>query len=165
MAKDDNPFGAEPPSTDAFGRPIPRSDDPFAAPEPAPTGSAPPPPTSPADDPWRTAPAPPPSGDYAAPPAPGRKAEGAVAALVLGIIGIVFCPLCAPVAWALGRKAERLVDGSGGTLGGRGEATAGKVLGIIGTVLIVIGVVLLIGLIALGSSIDGGSSTTTTFQS
>jgi hypothetical protein len=158
MAKDDNPFGAEPPSTDAFGRPIPRSDDAFSA--PAPADSAPPPSS---DDVWRSGPAPPPTGDYAAPPA-GRKADGAVPALVLGILGIVFCPLCAPVAWSLGRKAERLVDRSGGTLGGRGEATAGKVLGMIGTALIVIGVLLLIGLIALGSSVDGGSPTTTTLK-
>ena len=53
---------------------------------------------------------------------------------MLGIIGVVVCQLCAPFAWAMGRKAERLVDASGGTLGGRGEATAGKILGIIGTV-------------------------------
>ncbi len=161
MAKDDdNPFGAEPPSTDAFGRPLERSDDPFGA--PAPADSAPPPS---AGDAWRSGPAPPPSGEYAAPPAPGRKAEGAVTALVLGIIGVVFCPLLAPVAWSVGRKAERLVDASGGTLGGRGEATTGKILGIIGTVLIVLGIVLLIGLIAFGTSIEsGGGGTTTTFE-
>jgi hypothetical protein len=162
MSKDDdNPFGSEPSSTDPFGRPT-SGGDVFGKPTPDPSA---PPPTSPpsASDPWRTGPAPPPSGQYAAPPA-GRKADGAIAALVLGIIGIIFCPLCAPVAWALGQKAERLVDASGRTLGGRGEATAGKVLGMIGTALMVIGIIALIALIAFGSSVESGGGTTTTFE-
>ena len=177
MAKDDNPFGTESSGTDAFGRPISGDDDPFGTAKPAPApepASSPPPPSGdpwqagpappPSDDPWQAGPAPPPTGDYAA-PAPGKKAEGAIPALVLGLIGIVLCPLCAPIAWSLGRKAERLVDASGGTLGGRGEATAGKILGIIGTAFIVIGIVLLIGLFALGTSIDSESGgTTTTFE-
>ena len=83
---------------------------------------------------------------------------------MLGIIGIIICPLAAPVAWGLGRKAERLVDASGRTLSGRGEATAGKVLGIIGTSLMVIGIVLFIVLLAVGSSVDSGGGTTTTFN-
>jgi hypothetical protein len=157
--KDDNPFGAEPPSTDPFGRPISGSEDAFTTPTPAGPPSAPPP-----GDAWATGPAPPPSGEHAAPPVPGQKAQGAVPALVLGIIGVVICGLCAPFAWAMGRKAEREIDASGGTLGGRGTATAGKILGIIGTVLLVIGVIALIALIAFGSSVDTGSGTTTTID-
>jgi hypothetical protein len=83
---------------------------------------------------------------------------------VLGVVGIVFCPLCAPIAWSLGRKAERLVDESDGMLGGRSEATAGKVLGIVGTALMVIGILLLVALIGLGVSVDSGSTTTTTLK-
>jgi Domain of unknown function (DUF4190) len=173
MSKDDdNPFGSEPSSTDPFGRPT-SAGDAFGTPAPADPSATPPasdpwsggattPPT--ASDAWRTGPAPPPSGQYAAPVAPGRKAEGAIAALVLGIIGIIFCPLCAPVAWGLGRKAERLVDASGRTLGGRGEATAGKVLGIIGTCLMIIGIIAFIALIAFGTSVETGGDTTTTFE-
>lgn len=164
MSKDDNPFGSEPPQnpfgqvppTDPFGRPV-ASDAAFGAPsEPASQPNT--------GDAWQTGPAPPPGGQYSAPPPSGRKAEGAVAALVLGIIGIVICPLAAPVAWGLGRKAERLVDASGRTLGGRGEATAGKVLGIIGTVLMILGIILFIALIAFGTSVDSGGGTTTTFN-
>jgi hypothetical protein len=173
MNKDDNPFGSESASTDPFGRPLSDGDSfstPAPAPAPAPApppataepGQAAPPPT--AADPWRSGSAPPPTGDYAAPPTPGRKADGAVTALVLGIIGIVFCQLLAPVAWSLGRKAERQVDASGGTLGGRGEATAGKVLGIIGTLLLVIAVIALIALIGLGTSVSDDGGTTTTFE-
>lgn len=82
------------------------------------------------------------------------NAPNAVLSLVLGIIGVVLCSLCAPFAWKLGKEAEAAVDASGGTLGGRGLATAGKILGIIGTVLLVLGVVLLIVLLAS----SGGSS-------
>ncbi len=82
------------------------------------------------------------------------NAPNAVLSLVLGIIGVVLCSLCAPFAWKLGKEAEAAVDASGGTLGGRGLATAGKILGIIGTVLLVIGVLLLIVLLAS----SGGSS-------
>jgi hypothetical protein len=79
------------------------------------------------------------------------QASTAVAALVLGIIGLVFCPLCGPIAWVLGRKAEQEVDASGGLIGGRGMGTAGKILGIIGTIFIV----LLIGFVALGMTASG----------
>jgi hypothetical protein len=70
--------------------------------------------------------------------------------MVLGIIGIVLCSLCAPFAWKLGKDAEAAVDASGGALGGRGMATAGKILGIIGTVLLVVGILAFVVLIALG---------------
>lgn len=85
------------------------------------------------------------------------QAGGATAALVLGILSIVLCPLCGPVAWGLGRKAEQEIDRSGGHLGGRGLATAGKILGIIGTLLIVA----LIVLIAVSIGVEGGDGSTT----
>ena len=96
---------------------------------------------------------PPPSGaNY--PTAPQQTAGGAVAALVLGILSIMFCPLCGPVAWSLGRSSEREVDAAGGRLGGRGLATAGKILGMIGTAFLVILVLFFVFAIALGSAID-----------
>ena len=145
----DDPFGG-PPETDPFGNKA-AGDDPFSAPSqgattPNEAWPGPAPPHDPFSEPPRTS--------------PGR-AEGAIPALVLGILGIVFCPLCGPFAWFLGRKAEGLVDASGGTLSGRGEATAGKILGIIACVLMVLGVIALIALIAVGSSID----TSSTFES
>jgi len=157
MTDKDDPFGSDPPSTDAFGRPISGSEDAFGSPAPM---SQPPP-----GEGWQTAPPPPPpTGQYGAPPTPGRKADGAVAALILGIVGIVLCSILAPFAWAMGNKAQRLVDASGGTLGGRGEATAGKILGIIGTVFLIITIVALIAIIAFGTSVDTGGDTTTNFE-
>jgi hypothetical protein len=162
----DDPFGP-PPSGDPFGRSS--SGDPFGGAQPrddprgdSPSGSHPPDdpfgpaptgePTAPA--PWR-GPAPP--ADLSEPAAAGN-ADGAVPALVLGILSVVLCPLCAPFAWYYGNRAERLVDGSGGLLSGRGEATAGKVLGIVMTILLILGILLLIVLLAIGSAVvDTGS--------
>ena len=64
--------------------------------------------------------------------------DSAVAALVLGILGIILCPLLGPVAWVLGRKGEQEVDRSGGAVGGRGLATAGKIVGVVGTFLLLL---------------------------
>jgi len=169
MSDKDNPFGSEPPK-DPFGSGAPT--DPFGrgqAPD-EPFANAPPyvdpsqtPPTAHA---WQESAAP--QDPFAPPPPPnepGRpNAEGAIPALILGIIGLVFCPLVAPFAWFLGRKAERIVDASNGTLAGRGEATAGKILGIVACVLMILGIILLIVLIAVGSSIDSSGSDGGSFE-
>ena len=79
-------------------------------------------------------------------------------ALVLGILGLVICPLCGPFAWWQGRSAEGAVAASGGQYGGKGMATAGKILGIIGTVVLVLVVIVLIGSLVAGLTLVGGSS-------
>ena len=73
------------------------------------------------------------------------RAPGAVASLVLGIIGITLFSLASPFAWAQANKAKRAIEASGGRLEGTGLATAGKVLGIIGTVILVLFVLLAVG--------------------
>lgn len=83
---------------------------------------------------------------YVEPP----NAPGAVPALVLGLIGVTFCGLCAPFAIAQGRKAEATADASGGAYGGKGMATAGKILGIVGTVFLVLAVIFVLLFIVLG---------------
>lgn len=83
-------------------------------------------------------------------PAETENAPNVVLSLVLGIIGVVLCSLCAPFAWKLGKDAEAAVDASGGRLGGRGLATAGKILGMVGTALLVLGILLLVVLLAVG---------------
>ncbi|MDA0179565.1 DUF4190 domain-containing protein [Solirubrobacter phytolaccae] len=61
-----------------------------------------------------------------APRTPGK----ATAAFVLGLVGLVLIPLIPSVlAIVLGGGAKREIDGSGGSLSGRGLATAGVVLG------------------------------------
>ena len=82
---------------------------------------------------------PPPDPLSLPPPVPPQPtADGAVPALVLGIIGIMLCPICAPFAWSMGGRVEREIDACAGALGGRGMATAARVLGIVGTVLLAV---------------------------
>ena len=64
--------------------------------------------------------------------------------LVLGILGLVVCGLIAPFAWVMGNRVVREIDASNGTIGGRGNANAGRICGIIGTCLVGLGLVFLV---------------------
>lgn len=84
---------------------------------------------------------------YGSPYGPPPDHPQATTILVLGILGLVFCQLFAPVAWFMGRKALAEIDASGGAIGGRSNVKAGYICGIIGTILmllVVIGVVAII---------------------
>ena len=100
---------------------------------------------------------PPPQGG----PAYAPNHPQATLALVLGILSLVICGVLGPFAWVIGGKAVREIDASGGAVGGRGLAMAGKVCGIIATVLLILGVVVggLILILSLASS-NGSSSGT-----
>jgi hypothetical protein len=68
----------------------------------------------------------------------------ATTSMILGILGLVICSICAPFAWSIGGKAVKEIDASGGAYGGRGQAQAGYIMGIIGTVLLGLTVVALV---------------------
>jgi hypothetical protein len=51
----------------------------------------------------------------------------------------VVCGIAAPFAWVMGNRVVREIDASGGTLGGRANANAGRICGMIGTALIGLG--------------------------
>lgn len=80
-------------------------------------------------------------------PAPGYSSTPpashprAVLALILGIVGVVICPIAGPFALVISNNAMKEIDASGGTIGGRGMVQAGKILGIIGIVFLVLGVI------------------------
>ncbi len=77
----------------------------------------------------------------------------ATAALVLGILGFVFCPfICSIAAVVLGYQARGEIDNSGGRMGGRSNATAGIVLGWIGLALCAAFIALVIIGLAVGDS-------------
>jgi hypothetical protein len=115
----------------------------------------PPPPPPPYGQPGYGAP--PPYG-YLQPPDHPR----ATTAMILGIVSLVCCQLTGPFAWVIGGRAVREIDASGGRLGGRGQAMAGKVLGIIGTVLLVLAVLCIVVLVAVG--VSGGFDEPVTFD-
>lgn len=93
------------------------------------------------------------------------EAPGAQASMIVGIVGIAlgFFTMglgfvASPVAMVMGMRAKRRIDDSAGTLGGRGMAQAGFVLGLIGTVLLVLAILLVVGLVVLAFA---GTSDTT----
>ena len=83
------------------------------------------------------------------PPSSGK----ATAALIMGILGLIVCPLvCSVAALVLGYSARGEIDRSGGTLGGRGSAVAGIVLGWIGVALVAVFAILFAIGLAVGST-------------
>ncbi|GAA4674141.1 DUF4190 domain-containing protein [Nocardioides nanhaiensis] len=62
----------------------------------------------------------------------------ATTVLILGILGLVTCQLISPFAWAMGQRVVREIDRSGGRIGGRSAANAGRVCGIVGSVLLLL---------------------------
>ena len=90
-----------------------------------------------------------PQPPYGGQPAPTHGS--ATTALVLGILSLVICtPLGIP-AYIIGRRAEREVLASQGTLSGAGLAKAGWILGLIAMILMVVFILLLVVLIAVGT--------------
>ncbi|MGQ9536711.1 MAG: DUF4190 domain-containing protein [Actinomycetota bacterium] len=83
-------------------------------------------------------------------PATLKNNGKAIASLVLGIVGLFFCPfICSLLAIVLGYSARKEIAASAGLEGGEGLATAGLVMGCIG---LVIGVILAIIVAALSVS-------------
>lgn len=70
--------------------------------------------------------------------------------LVLGILGLVICAICAPFAWIMGKND--LAEIAAGTMDPAGEGTtkAGMICGIIGTVFLVLGLLWAVFVVVLG---------------
>ena len=82
---------------------------------------------------------------------PGRPQQDhpqATTILILGICGLVLCPILGPFAWSMGNKALREVDASQGQLGGREMVNVGRILGIVATVILILGFLVGILLVA-----------------
>lgn len=125
----------------------------MAVPDPRPAAGYPPaPPVAPSPAP--VAAAPPPGPAYAYAP-PAKTADAAIWALVSAIASWLLCPIVlAVVALVLASQADAAIDRSGGVLGGRGLATAARViawahLALVG-LLLLFGLAVVIG-IAVGS--------------
>lgn len=128
--------------------------------------STPPPPPGDPNDPWSQ----PASGYGSPPPGYGQPQYGqpqygqpqygnygqaqiehpqGTTILVMGILGIVFCPILAPVAWVMGNTALREIDAQPGRYSNRGIVQAGRLCGMIYSIVLVLMVVAAFVLIAL----------------
>jgi hypothetical protein len=102
-----------------------------------------PPPSAGPETPWS-----PPEQQPAYQPA-ARTPGNATASLVLGILGLVFCPIvCSLLAIIFGRQARDQIERDP-SLTGAGTANAGYILGIVGLALY--GLLFLVWIIALGA--------------
>lgn len=101
-------------------------------------------------EPGSGAPIPPPVGNYGPPAGGPRTGEpNGVLILILGILGVTICGICAPVAWIMGNNALALIDSGQGDPSQRQNVNIGRILGMVGCALIVLGIifyVLVIGL-------------------
>jgi hypothetical protein len=70
------------------------------------------------------------------PGTPPAKSNRPTVALIFGIIGIVCCPLCGPIAWVIGKQELDAIAAGRSAKEGEGLARAGMILGIIGTAFI-----------------------------
>jgi small-conductance mechanosensitive channel len=88
---------------------------------------------------------------------PQQESSGkAMAALILGICGLVVCPLvCSILAIVFANQAHAEIDASRGRLGGRQNAQVGLILGWVGVALVVVGVLLVLAVVALAASSGG----------
>lgn len=112
---------------------------------PSPPSEPPPPPAEPP-----TPPPPPPTQPVTARPIEEKASGRAIAALVLGIAGIVcFTPL-AIVAWILGSMELKSIATGQASAAGQTLAKIGWILGIIGTILMILGIIITIILVILG---------------
>ena len=134
------PMPQQPPSP-SYGQQPPPGPGQYGAPgQPGPPGQYGPP------GPYGAAPygAPSPHGPPYLPAAPDHPSAGT--ALTLGLVALIGGWVCAvpflvgPFAWATGARVRREIDASGGRYGGRGQATAGMVMGIVATGLLALAV-------------------------
>lgn len=112
---------------------------------------------------WETPGGPQQQGPWGQPQYQQESNGKAITALVLGICGLVLCPVLLSIpALILGYQARGEIDGSGGRQSGRGMAVAGIVLGWIGIALGVIGLIgVLLVLSGSGGGVEGGEISTT----
>ena len=95
---------------------------------------------------------PPPPGGYGQPQYGGAPQQhgAATTALILGILSFVCCGLLGIPAYIIGKRAEREIQASNGTLTGDGMAKAGWILGLIAMILMALGILAFVVLLAGG---------------
>lgn len=80
------------------------------------------------------------------------------AVLALGIVGIVFCQICGPIAWVMGNTDLAKMKAGRMDRSGEGLTQAGKILGIIATILLVLVLAYIVFIIAVVGAAGVSSS-------
>jgi hypothetical protein len=78
---------------------------------------------------------------FSTPVQPEKASSKATTALVLGIVGLVCCGLCAPFAWYIGSAEMKQIKAGLSPQAGKGFAQAGSIMGIIGSILFILSIV------------------------
>lgn len=73
--------------------------------------------------------------------------------LVLGILGLVVCPICGIIAWIMGNGDMKKIEAGQMDPGGLGQTKAGKICGMIATILAIVatviyGIVIVLAIVA-----------------
>ena len=84
-----------------------------------------------------------------------QKPEGAVIVFVMGLLGLLLCPILAPVAWIMGNSYMAKCQAM--AVEPEGLAVAGRILGIIGTCLLILAIVIWVVIICAGGALMGGA--------
>lgn len=66
---------------------------------------------------------------------PQAEHPQATTVLILGVLGIGFCPPLGIAAWIMGNTAIKEIDAKPGFYSNRGTVNAGRICGIVGTVI------------------------------
>jgi hypothetical protein len=85
--------------------------------------------------------------------------------LVLGILGLILCPICSPIAWAMANRDIAAMDTGLMDPIGMEQTKAGKICGIIGTFffILVLVALIIVGLV-FGVAIFGAAATQGSMQ-
>jgi len=87
------------------------------------------------------------------------KPHRGILILVLGILGLLLCPIFGPIAWLMGKGDLAEMDAGQMDPEGRGLTQAGWICGIIGTVFMIIGILGFVAVTVLGvgaAAVDSG---------
>lgn len=85
---------------------------------------------------------------------PPQDHPQATTVLIIGILSLLLCSIAGPFAWVMGNRVVSEIDSSGGRIGGRSSANAGRICGIIATVFMALSAVavVLIVLLVIGTA-------------
>jgi hypothetical protein len=78
--------------------------------------------------------------------------------LVLGILGLLMCPILGVIAWTMARTDMAKMDAGQMDPEGRGTTQAGMICGIIATVLLVLQLIVVCGYFAVVFAVIGGAA-------